>query len=244
MPLLILYWVLPIACGIHVVRTGRPLFWLWIIIFAPMIGCAIYVIVEVIPELMGSPRAQRAAGRAKRIVDPNRAYRAALDRLEAADTVDNRRAVAEHYLERGMNDEAAKLYASTLTGVHQDDPALLFGLARAEFAAGRAAEALQALDQLKAANPGYQSPDAHLIYARALEALGRDAEAREEYEALAGYYPGAEARCRYALLLKKMGEGEKARALFAEIVKSLDRAGRRFIREQREWYDLARQNMG
>jgi len=49
---------------------------------------------------------------------------------------------------------------------------------------------------------------------------------------------------RYALLLQKMGETTEARAMFADIVRSLERAGRRFIREQREWYDLARKHMG
>jgi hypothetical protein len=69
------------------------------------------------------------------------------------------------------------------------------------------------------------------------------AEAKSEYEALVRYFPGAEARCRYALMLQGQGEAAAACAVFQEVVRALDKAGRRFIRDQREWYDLAKQQL-
>ena len=44
------------------------------------------------------------------------------------------------------------------------------------------------------------------LYARALEESGRTDEALYEYQAVANYYPGAEARVRYGLLLDKAGQ--------------------------------------
>ena len=54
------------------------------------------------------------------------------------------------------------------------DPSLLSGLARAKRAAGDGGGAQAALDQLKAVAPEFDSADAHLTYAQALELQGKD----------------------------------------------------------------------
>ena len=64
-----------------------------------------------------------------------------------------------------------------------------------------------------------------------------------EYEALAGYYPGEEARCRLALLLQKTGQVAEARAVFGEVVRSIDKASKTYFRSQRDWYEVARRNL-
>ena len=42
-----------------------------------------------------------------------------------ADTIENRRLLAEEYLAVGRYDEALPLYEGALTGLHADDPSLL-----------------------------------------------------------------------------------------------------------------------
>jgi hypothetical protein len=131
-----------------------------------------------------------------------------------------------------------------LTGIHRDDAVLMHGLARAHMAAGDFAQCTRTLAALRAANPGFESAEAHLLYARSLEAEGRTAEALREYEAVCGYFPGAEARCRYALLLTMAGRTQEARQLFAEVVRAVDKAGAPFKQAQREWYDIAKRALG
>jgi len=95
------------------------------------------------------------------------------------------------------------------------------------------------LDTLRAHNPDYQSSGGHLLYARALEAGGRTAEALEQYEALAAYYPGEEARCRFALLLQKSGAIDHAMAVFQELVRNVERRGPTYRRSEKPWYETA-----
>jgi len=57
-----------------------------------------------------------------------------------------------------------------------------------------------------------------------LEESGREAEALDEYRVLVDYYPGAEARVRFAMLLQQMGRAEEARRLCADVLTS-DAAG-------------------
>lgn len=234
---------LQIACGVHVVRTGQNLVWLFVIIFVPLIGCAIYVLAVVLPEMQSSPGARRAARGMVKVIDPDRDYRARVRDAEMVGSADSKRLLAEEHLQRGNPQEAIALFESAATGILADDPTLLFGLARARFAADDPAGTLEALDRLREANPQWQSSEAHMIYARALEALGRLDEACAEFEALARYFAGEEARTRLALLYKKLGRNDEARELFQTVLKNVANGTAFYRRQQREWQRIAQDNL-
>lgn len=146
-----------------------------------------------------------------------------------------------------MLGQAAKAVAAlepALAGIHADDIGLHLDLAQAHFASGGHQRALALLDRVREIEPGYESASAHLLYARALEALGRDDEARREYESLVGSFPGEEARCRFALLLERTGAADRARALFAEILQRQKSAPRHAREAEREWTGVARSRIG
>ena len=236
--------VAQILCAVHVWRTGRSVYWLYIILLMPGLGMAAYFFFEILPEMMGTRTARRAVQGVGKAIDPGRRVREAERRLAITETAENKAELANAYMETGRFDEAIALFKDTLAGVHANDPALMGGLARAYFAGGAFAETVATLDALRAANPDFQSPDAHLLYARALEEQGKTEAALHEYEALAGYYPGQEARCRYAALLAKSGDGHAAEKNFREICQAIELGPRHQRREQREWYDIARRAIG
>jgi hypothetical protein len=105
---------------------------------------------------------------------------------------------------------------------------------------GDFAECQKTLDHLRAKNPSFQSSDGHLLYARSLEGQGKNDEAIKEYEALVGYFPGHEARVRYALFQQKLGRPERAREILEGVVKKhLDLPSH--ARDlNHDWYDVAR----
>lgn len=236
--------VLQVLCAIHAVRTGRARYWIFIIIAFPLLGCIIYAVSEMIPDFMRSRAGRQAAAKVVTTIDPDRDLRFLQDQLETADTADNKRLLAEEHLRRGEPEAAIALLESAVAGAHQEDTALLQGLARAQFSAGRFDATVGTLDRLKIVNPKLESAEAHLIYARALEGMGRFEDADREYAALIEYFPGPEAKCRYALLLRQLGQLDKARLMFHEVARSMERGGRAFREAQREWYEVARQNLG
>ena len=229
-----------ILCAVHVMKTGRPYYWIFIVMFAPMVGMIAYFIVEILPELTGSRTARSAAAGMGRALDPGRAVREAERNLAMTPTTGNKAALADAYLAVGRADEAAALYRDTLTGVHATDPGLMQGLARTEFARGNFVAAEQVLDALREANPNFQSAECHLLYARSLEGQGKVDQALHEYEVLAPYFPGQEARCRHAMLLEEAGDHWESQRLFREICQSVEMSPRHARRLQRQWYDIAR----
>lgn len=235
---------LQLFCAVHAVRTGRPYYWLMIILAIPLFGSVAYLVTELVPDLMRTRAARQAASNVTRFVDPDRDFRTLVDQLDTADTADNKRALAEECVRRGQWADAVKLYQSALAGPHRDDPVLMVGLARAYFAGADFAACTRTLDRLRAANPEYQSAEAHLLYARGLEGEGRDGEALAEYAAVSAYYPGEEAKCRHALLLLRLGEAARARDAFGVVARSVDKGSAAYRRAQWEWYEIARQNLG
>jgi len=98
-------------------------------------------------------------------------------------------------------------------------------------------------ERLRAANPEYRSAEGHLFYARCLEMQGNSEAALYEYEALADYYPGQEAKSRYARLLKESGRDDEAKRLFQEICQSVELMPKHARRMQKEWYDFAKRQL-
>ena len=238
-PLLILSAILQIGCVIHVVRTGRPMYWIFLLFIGSYIAIAAYLLAEVLPGLGQSRTARRALRGAHDRIDPERHKREASRQLDVADTLDNRRKLAQESFNSGDYQQAAELYRSGLRGLYATDPELMLGLARCQFALNLNADARQTLDELIAANPDFRSNDGHLLYARCLEALGDIPGAIHEYEALVDGFTGEEARVRFGLLLKREGRAAQASEVFNKVLKRSRVAPKYYQREQHEWIDIA-----
>ncbi len=211
MPFLGLFLLIAdVLCLVHVIKTGRPYYWIFVILGLPPFGMLAYLAFEILPEWSKSRRARQAASGIGRALDPERGLREATQRLLMTPTAENKARLADEFVRAARYDQAVRLYREALTGIHATDPGTMLGLARALFAQRDFAEAQAVLEKLREANPSYNSPEGHLLYARSLELQGRIEAALYEYAALVHYYPGQEARCRYALLLEQAPLGRGA----------------------------------
>jgi hypothetical protein len=230
--------LMAILLSIHVVRTGREMYWLWIILVFQPLGGLIYFLAIVLPQLLGGSTARRIGQTARERLDPEREYRQAKSAVDETPTVHNQMRLAAAAFELERYAEAEALYAQAAQGIHSDDPALLLGRARALVELGRNAEALPLLDQAP------ETPAATLARARAQEALGDTAGAEKAYEAAAERMPGLEAIARYAGFLARTGRQAQARELLADIDKRVSRTTTHFRAEARRWRDLAAREIG
>ncbi len=244
MPILgILGTLLYVGCIFHAIKTGRINYWLMILILLPGIGSIAYLLLEVLPEARNSRAARRAATKVADTIDPDRTLRDRVTNLEIADTADNKRHLAEECMNRGQWQQAIDLYRSALVGPLATDPALLIGLSRALFGHGDFQASLDTLDALQRDNPGYQSREGHMIYARNLEMLGRTREAADEYRSLIGYALGPEAHVRYGLLMKAIGESRVAEDAFRDAIRTYGRRVNKLEPADREWIAEAERNL-
>jgi hypothetical protein len=231
--------ILDLLCVIHVYRSGRPYWWYLVIVGFPVFGAVAYLLFEVLPSSGGS----RVAKRVIKSIDPSADLKARIREVERCGSIANRAALADELISTGQFDDAVGLYKSCLVGQHEQDVALMFGLAEAYFHGRDADNALVWLDKVIAVEPWFQSGSAKLFRARALAGAGRDEEALTQYEAILDHYPGEEARCRYAALLARLGRLDAAERALTEAEKRCALNGRLYARDNREWISGARDDV-
>lgn len=242
-PIFLIALVLQVLLIIHCVRTGRNTVWIWVLALLSLPGAIAYIAVEIIPSLWRAPTTGRALRGVRRALDPEQQLRELASVAQRSGDVASRQRYAEELVRQDQSAQAVTVYEQILTGLYEHDPNLLLGLAHAQFAAGGSAAARETLDRLIVNNPDFKSPEGHLLYARALEGEGNLTKALEEYAAVAGYFAGAEAQLRYALLQIKLGQNNAARQTLSALLEHGQLAPHHYRQAQEEWLTAARRKL-
>ena len=230
-------WLLGcIGLCVHVYRTGREFFWMWIILLFQPIGAVVYVAAVILPELLRGPAVRKIGAETRAALDPTREYREAQKACDDTPTVRNQSRLAAAAAALGRHDEAERLYAEAAQGIHAEDPALLLGRANALLELGRGAEALPVLERI---DPAENTAAISLAFGRAYEAVGRVDEAEARLSEAVVRLPGFEALGRQAAFLARQGRRDEARAIIADMDKRLTKTTPQFRKEGRHWRDLA-----
>ena len=257
-PITIGIFVINLALVYHVFRTGRSPLWLaalgllslsgfvvgGLAILANFALCAAYVFFAILPDMWTSAPARRLADNVVNAADPGRGFREKQRQVVLVGSVDAKRALAEECIKMGRFADAVELYEGAMAGpLGASDPTLLKGLARAKMLSGDGAAAEALFLQLKQVDPNASDADAELDYARALALQGKNDAAVRQFENVVPRYPGEEARCRFALLLQRLGQEQRAQLLFREVLDSVKGAPSYYRRRQAEWIRIAKQNL-
>ena len=229
-----LVWLAQLALIVHVLKTGRPYWWIWILFVAPAIGGIAYILIELLPKLSssGSEVMPSWKPRAWRIRDLRRA-------LDERDTVKLRLALASELLADEKSAEALTVAEGSLHGVFRDDPHTLATVAHFRLEAGKFNEALAALDQIKIKADRMLALTVARLRGRALVMLGRHVEAQSTLREIASTYLGEEPRYFLALSLHQSGSTTAARAIWQEIRQHFRDAGRVWRGSEKRWFKLA-----
>jgi hypothetical protein len=244
MLMLILTYVPSVLCGIHVLRTGREMFWLWLFIIGPVIAPVFYFFAVLVPEWMGGRTARGMGKVAQQTLDPDREYRNALRALEDTPTIGNRMKVAQAAAALGRWSDAEAQWQLASEGQWADDPAILLGHAEALLEVERYADALAKLEKLKSLGREGETPRAVLAFARAYEGLGRNDDADNAYRYAADRVPGLEAAGRYVAFMAKVGRREDAEIGMTELERRLGKIAPPLRPEARVWRDIAAKSLG
>jgi hypothetical protein len=235
MPIIgVLEIILQVYFAVHAGRTGRY-GWIFIILFFPLVGSAIYFFVEYLPD-------RGTIWRIKRSRTFNRPgnIRQLQRELEITDSPKNRMNLAEAYFHAGQYRDSIELLEKSLTGIHANDLNILLGLCHAHFQNGTYDKAIEYLDRYERANEGALKSNLRLLRAKAYEANDDEQKAVAEYEAIVNICTGEEARCRYAVLLKKQGQVEKAEEMFGIILKNAKLFPKQYATYEKEWVKIAK----
>ncbi len=244
MLMIILTYLPSLLCGVHVVRSGREMYWLWIFVIAPLLGPAFYFFVVLVPEWMGGRTARGMGRAAQAALDPERDYRQAMRALEETPTIGNRMRLAQAASALNRWSDAEAQWAQCVTGPGAEDRTILMGHAAALLELGRYDEAVRRLEQVRALGRDGETPLVALAFARAYEGLGRNQEADDAYRFAADRVPGLEAGARYVAFMARTGRRADAEIGYGEIERRYKKISSPLRAEARVWRDMAAKALG
>ena len=234
-------FLLQLTVVYHAFKTGRPYYWIFVIMAFPIMGALIYFLVEVMPGSRSERGLKKIGNDIVKAINPDRDMKRKAEELAICGSVENKLKMAEELVERGMFDEAIDLYKSVREGQYYFASDLLYGFARARFFNGEYLEARKLLGELQEHAPRYYPQEVALMKARAAAKFGDRSTARGEIEVLLDRFVGLEARYRYAEVLFEDGQAARAKA---ELERVIDHAKRfKVSTEEKTWAKLARQGL-
>jgi hypothetical protein len=127
--------LLDIICIVHIVKTNRERYWIYIVIFAPLIGSVAYFITELIPSILSGRKAHELSSAFSNSLTRNKKIEELEALLAVSDTYQNKYALAEAYSAANINDKAITVFRSCLAGIYENDPHLLQKIAHLYFRA-------------------------------------------------------------------------------------------------------------
>jgi hypothetical protein len=224
-----------VACVIHVIKTGRPYWWLWIIFVFPLIGLAAYIYLEVRPSL-GKAGFQALLWNLK---SSRERVRILEEELANSTTVRNRLSLADELHSAGLFDRECEVLSEGLRGAFKDDATLLMRLSEAHLEAGRTAEAQQFLDK---AVPE-KSPDSQLQHAllkARVASRQNEPGAETQLQELVGRKKSEGPRYYYAEHLLRNGRRNEGVAILKDILYQYRRGTVVWRFQERKWYYAAK----
>jgi hypothetical protein len=228
---------------VHVFRTGRERYWIYIIFFVPLAGSIAYLLVEILPDAVRGRGAAAVKTGVTRALDPGRRIRDAQAALRLAPTVENRSLLAEAWREAGEPAKAVDLYLECLTGVYSTDRTLMSRLAATLHEAGYHERARQIYDEMERLHGAVVDDRELLGRASVMEACGQTAPAEELYRQAANRSASLEARSRLVEFYRRAGRTAEADKESATVLEAWDLMPRFARRDQRRWADAVRRGV-
>ena len=231
-----LIFVAQIVCVIHVLRTGRPWWWMWVIFMIPLVGLAAYFYFEVRPTL-GKLGIQSLLWRLKSSRERIAIRRA---QLEESSTVKNRLLLADELHDAGQFDDECDVLADGLRGAFKDDATLLMRLAQAHLEADRAARAEEIVSKTVPERSADSQANFTLLKARVDGRIGRGPQAEQVFQELSAKKKSEAPRYYYAEYLLRQGRRDEALAILRDILHQYRRGTVVWRFQERRWFYAAK----
>lgn len=225
-------------CVFHCVRKGNQNKWIWLIVFLPLIGCIAYIFTEMFTK---NEMDQVQSGMSA-VFNPSGKIKKLQSNLQFRDTVDNRLALADAYMDAGQVDSAIELYEKSLVGTFAEHEHGNMQLIKAYYEKRRYEDLVTVAKKVYKL-PQFKRSRAQTLYAAALGYAGLNEEAEKEFMSMNGKFSNYESRYQYGKYMMRNNRSEEARQLFRDMLNEashLDGAERRY---NRIWFSKIKEEL-
>lgn len=199
-------------CLFHAYRNNSEQRWYWLIIFIPVIGCALYLY----HHFYSRSSLQNISEGVKGIVNTNYKLEQLKKAYRFSNNLTNRVNLADAYVVYGRYTEAIALYQECLVGFMAEDPALRMKLLSAHFHSGDYNMVIACGRELESEKT-FRDAEEHIGYAWALHLTGRTDEARSRFESMDRSFTNYKHRIAYCKFLQQTNRLEDLKTKLLEL---------------------------
>lgn len=203
---------LQVFCIFHLIKNRNPYYWLFVILFLPIIGSIIYLFTQV----YNKRDAEKIQNNIVSMINPTKKIRDLEKRLEFSETFQNRVNLADAYLEIKDYNNAITHYKKALEDHIQNDVFVIKQLIEALFKAENYDEVIVYAEKI-ASHSEYKKSRTQFLCGLAFEKLGKHQEAEENLKQIDERYSFYEERLVLARFLLKRNKKMEAKEIIDEI---------------------------
>ncbi|MDR0776364.1 MAG: hypothetical protein LBE81_06970 [Azonexus sp.] len=203
-----LHILIALYFGIHAIRSGQNLYWLFVLFSFPLLGSVVYFFAIYLPDSRLQQGAKKAVVSAAKALNPGRELRDAQAAFDYTPTAQNQMRLAAALLKAGQAEEAAANYEACLTGPFANDSGIRFEAVCAHVESGNFVRAIELLELMRKMQPEFRAEQVSLLLARSLSQAGRSMEAKAEFESALARFGSFETKAEcliWALLANEKG---------------------------------------
>ena len=197
--------IIQVYCIYHAYKNNAEQKWYWLIFFLPLIGCAIYLYLNV----YNKSNVNQISSTIVDIANPNYKVRQLEKQVRFSGTVENKTKLADKYLQANNYAEAIELYTSCIEGSSYVDTHIYSQLTLAYYFAGNYESSLFYAEKI-AQDVDFSESENKIYYAWSLYELGKYKEAETVFESMEDRYCNYPQRIAFCQFLKLMDRNEEA----------------------------------
>ena len=218
---------------IHVIRSGRDRFWIYILIFLPFAGGVAYLVVELLPAFFTRRRINSLRGSMDQVFNPGGKLKRLEDQASMSPTFRNICDLGDAYLDIGRFEEAATMYQKALVPPFEKNDEYIYKLAFSRYKATDYSAADEVMQQLSRLNMEKLKAKESLLWALIKEGAGDFDHAAALYLETREKTGDLSYQVDYARFLQRTGQADDARKEYQIIIGTYERLPPNYKRQYR-----------
>ncbi len=199
-------------CIYHLIKNRNSYYWIFLILFIPVIGSIIYIVTQV----FNKNDVDKIQNELTTIINPTKKIKDLEAQLQFSETFQNRVNLADAYFEIKDFGNASKHYQASLKDNFQNDFYVVKQLIASYFELNDYENVLQYSEKIKG-NSEFENSIAQFLYGLALDKVGNSDEAEVELRKIDTRYSNYNERLILAEFLLKKGKKDDAKEILQEI---------------------------
>ncbi len=218
MYILFLPYLLQLLCIVHVIKTHRNTYWIWIIIGVPYAGGLAYLLIEMLPDLLSASKMDTVKDTLVGLIKPDEKFEIIRQKAMYSSTHKNMIEYADALMARNSFTEALGIYTDQNKGAFLNDQELIYRIALAEYSLGNHEKALEHIAALMKSSSSFAKKSReNLLYLLIIEQLKDRDAVKDEYIKTLRLIQNNSIELQYIDFLLRIGDTGELLSLFAKI---------------------------